>query len=113
MSTLTVYCSQPANPQMATFLLALGLAQGATVRPLAALPAPDPLRRQALRVERGELRETIAQVQHDLDRFAFGDWQPDAGRENGLRFELDALQTRLKGVEAVLGSTEKGGVDNG
>ncbi|WP_210516434.1 hypothetical protein [Hymenobacter terricola] len=111
MQNLTVYCSQPASPQMATFLLAVQNAHGVVIRPVSELPAPDPLRRQQLRVERTGLLEAIAVAAHDLDRLVYGEVQPDAGRENGLRFELEALKRRLSGVNTVLG-TEKGGTDN-
>lgn len=113
MVPLTVYTSNPIDPGLAGFVLALGYNLGHSVRllPLAALPAPDPQRRQALRVERLELVEAIAQTQHELERFGFGDARADAGRESGLRYDLDALRSRLRGVETVLG-TQKGGPDN-
>lgn len=111
MNNLTVYCSQPASGQMATFLLAIGQAHHVVVRPIAELPAPDPLRRQQLRAERAELLEAIALAGHFLGQYQRGERQPDAGNESGLRFDLEALKNRLRGVETVLG-TEVGGADN-
>lgn len=112
MENLIVYCAQPASGQMANFLLALNLAQGATIRTLSALPKPDPLRLQQKRVEQAEFLSAIEAVETHLALYASGDLQPDAGKEQGLRFTLESLQTRLKGVQAVLSSVEKGGVDN-
>jgi hypothetical protein len=109
---LTVYCSQPASGQMATFLQAVSRAHTIVVRPVTALPAPDPLRRQALRVERGELLDAIQAAETSLELLRTRRVQPDAGRENGLRFTLNSLNNRLKGVNTVLGSTAKGAVDN-
>jgi hypothetical protein len=110
---INVYTSNPADQGLAGFALALGhnLCRPVQLLPLTQLPAPDLLRRQALRVEREELLEQIAQTQHDLERFHFGEWAPDAGRENGLRFTLEALNNRLRAVDAILG-LGKGGEDN-
>ena len=113
IETLPVYCSQPASGPMATLLLALAQAQGATIRPLTELPAPDALRLPQKRVEQLELREAIEAVATHLALYAAGELQPDAGKEAGLRFTLESLNTRLKGVNAVLSSVERGGVDNG
>jgi hypothetical protein len=113
MERLTVYCSQPASGQMATFLMALRLGQGVVIRPLTALPQPDALRLQALRVEQGEVVEAIEDVKAHLELFQTGALQPDAGRQNGLAYKLDTLQTRLRAIVAVLSSVELGGVDNG
>jgi len=114
MKTVNLYSSAP-NSQLNGFLAALGwnLGREVVLLPLAAMPAPDPLRLQRLRVERTELLESIQHTEWSLDMYASGQWQPDAGRENGLRFDLEALKNRLKGVNAVLGSVEKGGEDNG
>ena len=110
---ITVYTFNPADRGVAGFVLALGfnLQQPVQLRPLAALPAPDPLRRQALRVERAELVESIQRAEFSLEQYASGAWQPDAGHESGLKSDLDALQARLRAVQAVLG-LEKGAEDN-
>jgi len=110
---LTVYCSQPASGQMATFLVALDLAQGASIRPLADLRQPDALRLQQKRVEQRELLDAIEAAETSLACYASGELQPDAGTEQGLRYQLEALNTRLKGVNAVLSSVEKGGPADG
>ena len=113
MKSLTVYCSQPASGQMATFLKALHLGQGLTIRPLTALPQPDALRLQALRVEQGEVVEAIEATQAHLELFQTGQLQPDAGRQNGLTYKLNTLQDRLRAILAIFSSVEIGGVDNG
>lgn len=112
MNNLIVYCSQPASGQMATFLMAVSQAHHLLVRPISALPAPDPLRRQALRTERAELVNDITVTEFLLEQYRCGQLQPDANHENGLQFDLQALKNRLRGVNTVLG-TEIGGPDNG
>ena len=111
MSLLTVYCSQPASGQMATFLLAFSQGQSVVVRPIIDIPAPDPVRRQQLKTLRLELLDSIKTAEFGLEQYRSGAWQPDAGHENGLRFDLEALKNRLRGIDTVLG-TEKGGEDN-
>ncbi|MBH8567548.1 hypothetical protein KB206_01535 [Microvirga sp. STS02] len=105
MSPITVYTSNPADQGLAGFALALShnLQRPVHLRALTALPAPDLLRRQALRVEHAELLEAIALAEHFLGLYEQGERQPDAGHENGLRFDLEALRNRLRGVETVLG----------
>jgi hypothetical protein len=110
---LTVYCSQPASGQMATFLQAVGQAQGYAIRLLSDLPGPDALRLQQKRVEQRELLDAIEAAETSLALYASGQLQPDAGAEQGLRFQLESLSTRLKGVQTVLSCAEKGGEDNG
>ncbi|MDB5268027.1 MAG: hypothetical protein JWP58_1067 [Hymenobacter sp.] len=112
VNALIVYTSEPASPQMATFLMAAAQGQHLDIRPTSALPPPDLQRRQALRTERLELEEAISLAVAELACFASGEAQPDAGRENGLRFDLDARRRRLAGIMTVLG-TEIGGPDNG
>ncbi|MDB5270223.1 MAG: hypothetical protein JWP58_3263 [Hymenobacter sp.] len=113
MSPITVYTSNPADQGLAGFALALShnLCRPVLLRPLHALPAPDPLRRQALRVEHTELLEAIALAEHFLGQYERGERQPDAGNENGLRFDLEALHNRRRGVAAVL-SLHTPGPDN-
>jgi hypothetical protein len=113
MKALTVYCSQPASGQMATFLRALHQGQGVIIRPLTALPQPDALRLQALRVEQGDLVEAIEATKAHLALFATGQLQPDAGRENGLQYKLGVMQTRLRAILAIFSSVQEGGQDNG
>lgn len=112
---INVYTSNPADQGLAGFALALGhnLQRPVRLLPLTRLPAPDALRLQRRRVERLELVSAIEAVETHLALYAAGELQPDAGKEAGLRFTLDSLKTRLKGVNAVLSSVERGGVDNG
>jgi len=111
---INVYTSDPTDRSLAGFALALGFNMQRPVRllPLTCLPAPDPLRLQALRVERTELVESISWAEHDLERLAYGDVPADAGRENGLKSDRDALLARLRAVNAMLG-VGKGGLHNG
>lgn len=103
IKSLVVYTSEPASPQMATFLRAAAQGLHLDIRPTTALPAPDPLRRPALRVERTELLASIALAEHFLGLYQRGERQPDAGNESGLRFDLEALRNRLRAVDTVLG----------
>jgi len=111
MKGLIVYTSQPASLGMATFLMAVHLAHDVAIRPLSELPRPDSQRRQNLRTERVELRKAVQLTEHFLAQYRAGERQPDADNENGLRRDLEHLQSRLRVVEAVL-STEQGGADN-
>jgi hypothetical protein len=111
MKDLIVYTSAPANGQMFTFLQAVASAHDVVIRPVSALPPPDEQRRQQLRVVRLELLDAVAETQRHLGCFERGEVQPDAGRESGLRFDLEAYNRRLAGINTVLG-TEKGGEDN-
>jgi hypothetical protein len=111
METLTVYCSQPASGQMATFLLAAGQGHQLVVRPITELPAPDLQRRQQLRAERVELLDEIKLSEFMLEQYRCGQLQPDTGHEQGLRYMLDTCKSRLRGIDTVLG-TEKGAADN-
>ena len=110
---INVYTSNPADQGLVGFVLALGhnLQRPVRLLPLSQLPAPDPLRRQALRVEHAELLEAIALAEHFLRLYARGERQPDASHENGLRFDVEALRNRLRGVETVLG-LHSPGADN-
>ncbi|WP_460504189.1 hypothetical protein, partial [Hymenobacter agri] len=58
-----------------------------------------------------ELLEAIRLTEHFLGLYEHGQRQPDAGNENGLRFDLEAQRSRLRGVETVLG-LGKGRQDN-
>ncbi|WP_201979297.1 hypothetical protein [Hymenobacter rubidus] len=108
---INVYTSNPADQGLAGFALALShnLCRPVRLLPLTQLPAPDPQRRQALRVERGELLASIADAEHDLERLRYGDVPADAGRENGLLADVDALRSRLRAVNAMLGAPKEGG----
>lgn len=110
-TALTVYCSQPASGQMATFLQAVVQAHRIVVRPIAELPAPDPQRRQQLRTERLALSDELKISEFMLEQYRCGQLQPDLSHEQGLAFLVDSLKSRLRGIDTVLG-TEKGGVDN-
>lgn len=112
-SPLLIYSSHHNAPGLHGFVeaLAMNLGRKARILPLSLLPRPDTQRRQALRVERGELLESIQRAEFSLEQYASGAWQPDAGHESGLRFDLESLRNRLRAVETVLG-VEKGGADN-
>ncbi|MBF9239488.1 hypothetical protein I2I05_18995 [Hymenobacter sp. BT683] len=110
MEAINVYTSNATDQGLVAFTLALGMNLGRQInlRPLSQLPKPDPLRRQALRVERVEVLEQLKQAEFCLEQYACGAWQPDASHQEGTRFIVDSLTSRLRGLDAVL-STEKGG----
>lgn len=114
MHPLTVYTSNPADRGLLGLALALeqNYHRPVRLRPLSELRPPDALRLQQKRVERLELLRAIEAVETHLALYAAGQLPPDAGKQEGLRFTLDSLHTRLKGMQAVLSSVEKGGVDH-
>ena len=114
MEPLNIYTSDPADNGLAGIVLALGqnLQREVHLRPLEQLPVPDPERRQALRVEREEIVESIHRAEWCLAQYRGGHWHRDASHENGLAADLDALLTRRRAIDRILGA-EKGGVNNG
>ncbi|MBO2007577.1 hypothetical protein [Hymenobacter negativus] len=115
MTPIFVYTSNPADQGLVGFVLALShnLRRPVRLLPLAQLPQPDALRLQQKRVEQRDLLDALEAAETHLALYASGDLPPDAGAEAGLRFTLESLNTRLKGVQAVLSSVEIGGQDNG
>ncbi len=115
MQTLIVYTSLPASGELATLLRCLESTTGprlVVIQPLSALPPPDPDHCQRLRVEQAELEESIQAAELCLQGYRTRQWQPDAGRENGLVSDWNALSTRLRAVKAIL-RRQKGGPRNG
>lgn len=112
MRPINVYTSNAAGSNLAGVVAALGMNLGRPVQllPIEQLPAPDLLRRQALRLEQRELREDIQRHRATLAAYRNGERQPNAGRENGLLFDIEALGNRLRAVNGLLG---EGGQDNG
>ncbi|UOQ96641.1 hypothetical protein MUN81_15500 [Hymenobacter sp. 5317J-9] len=94
------------------FTLSQNLERDVLLLPLSKLPTPDPLRLQALRVEKNEIEADLPHLEFALGKFARGEWGPDAGRENGLKADIDAAKTRLRAINAML-RVGKGGLHNG
>jgi hypothetical protein len=108
---LTIYTSLPASPGLATLVLCLPSEYGqqVQVRPLSELPSPDPAHTQRLRAEQADLQQTLQRVEWSLEQYRSGQWQPDAGEQNGLAYQRDALQTRLMAIGRALGGGKAGG----
>ena len=112
---INIYTTAGVDQGVHGFALALSmnLCRPVRVLPVSQLPAPDALRLQQKRVEQRELLDAIEAADTHLACYTSGQLQPDAGAESGLRYQLESLNTRLKGVNTVLSSVEKGGEDNG
>ncbi len=111
-SVINFYSSEPDRLGLASFAQALSHNLGCAVRlrPLRELPAPDPARRHALRVERLDVVDRLNRTAWCLEQYRCHQWQPDAGEENGLQADHDALATRLRAIDRVL--KVKGGQGN-
>lgn len=115
MEPLIIYTSLPGSAQLATLLRDLESTTGprpVVIQPWSEIPAPDPDRCQRLRVEQAELEESIQEAEYLLQGYQTRRLQPDAGRENGLIADWNALTTRLRAVKAIL-RRQKGGPANG
>jgi hypothetical protein len=110
MQVIHFYTSSTADLGAQGFALALGMNMGCDVLllPLSLLPAPDPTHRPRLLLERAEVGEELQQVEFCLEQYRSGAWQPDAGHQNGLEFDRQALKNRLTGIDRTL-HAEKGG----
>ncbi|MVN77825.1 hypothetical protein GO988_15950 [Hymenobacter sp. HMF4947] len=105
MPTLTIYTLAPPSYGARAFAdyLATQLRSPVRLRPLSELPAPQGERRSSLRLERQELRQDLAVIGWHLEQYAQGRCLPDAGHQNGLLADRDALRSRLRAVERTLG----------
>jgi len=106
MATLHVYSSAPVTTSLACIFQHLSrLGMPVVVQPLEAMPPALVPSRSWLRMRREErdaLCQLLANIGLKLDRHEEGLLRLDAGEEQGLRAERDALQSRLRGVEAAL-----------
>ena len=112
MQSINLYTSGVADGLLTSLADSLR-AEGRVVRllPIEQLPAPDPQRRQALRVEREEISEDLARHRATLQAYRAGRRSADAGRENGLLYDIEALSTRLRAIYSILGEKEGGPAD--
>ena len=112
MQSINLYTSGVADGLLTSLADSLR-AEGRVVRllPIEQLPAPDPQRRQALRVEREEISEDLARHRATLQAYRAGRRPADAGRENGLLYDIEALSTRLRAIYSILGEKEGGPAD--
>jgi hypothetical protein len=105
MSQVTIYSSAPESTQLACAFQHVRLAgYKLVVRPLAVYPAPNPTRKQRLRLqdERYGVLQLLANLGLKLDAIEAGTLRPDVGEEQGLRAERDSLLARLRGLDAAL-----------
>lgn len=114
MKAVNLYTSHTADLGVQGLAIAMShqLGKPVHVLPLSLLPAPDPERRQALRVERAEVVEKLNMAEWALEQYRSGAWQPDAGHQNGLESDRQALLTRREAINRILGA-EKGAASNG
>ena len=99
MQTVNIYTSQPSDQGLAGVMLAMSqnLKRPVVLLPLEAMPEPD-LRfkqLQRLRIERMEVERALVWTEWCLEQYRHGAWSADAGHQQGLQFDLDALKTRL------------------
>jgi hypothetical protein len=111
MQPIRLYTSSPETMKLAELGITGAIAQRVQLLPLTALPTPKPHRFDALRTERDEIRRDLAIAKWQLTQFATGAWPPDAGRESGLRADIDALESRLRAIIITLQAV--GGQSNG
>ena len=111
---ILLYSSNTSDLGLQGLAIALSQNYGQPVEvlPLSMLPSPDLEHLNRLRVERAEVVEQLNQVEWSLEQFKSGAWQPDAGMQNGLEFERQALLNRRDAINRTLGA-EKGAVSNG
>ncbi len=103
------YTSLPASPQLAELAQTLGRkGRQVTLLPLAELPPARPLRLGPLRIEHGELLQSLAFTNWSLVLLANGTWQPDILLEKALRADKVTLETRLRVVAPLLQAEEAG-----
>lgn len=109
MSTVTVYSSEPASFKMAVAFFNLQrLGIPVVVRPLheleqAVATGPRPRRRlSSLRAELEEIMLQLIALGEQLEAHQNGARRLDAGEENGLYAQRDALQARQRGIQGHL-----------
>ncbi|MGI4760564.1 MAG: hypothetical protein ACRYF0_07660 [Janthinobacterium lividum] len=109
MEPIRVYSSQPVGQKLACAFLALR-GERVVELPLAALPAParPPRRRCTLPDDLVRVSLRLVEIGDQLNASEHGWCRLEAGLENGLRAERDALQSRQRAIQATL-QAQKGG----
>lgn len=109
MKSVTVYSSEPSATKIAAAFFNLEKAGIPLVlRPLRELEqtvatAPCPLRRlSSLRVELEQVTLQLVDIGEKLEAHQNGSQRLDAGEENGLYAQRDALQARQRGIQGHL-----------
>jgi len=105
MSQVTVYSSAPETTQLAcAFQNVRRAGHALVVRPLSARPAPTLTRKQRLRLEdeRNAVSQRLVEIGDQLNDHENGKCRLDAGLEQGLRFEREALRNRQRGLAAAV-----------
>lgn len=111
MSTLTVYSSRPESTQLACAYLGIEkLGIRVVLRPLTDLATgPQPRRRLAsLRAELEQVTLELVEIGERLEAHQNGLRRLDAGEENGLYAQRDALQSRQRGIQGHLQAVKGG-----
>lgn len=105
MEALRVYSSQPVGLKLACAFQNLAqLGQPVVELPLTQLPAPaSPPRRRCTQADDLErVSQRLAQIGDQLNNHENGKCRLDAGLEQGLRFEREALRNRQRGLAAAV-----------
>jgi hypothetical protein len=111
MSQVNVYSSLPESAQLACAFSGMRRAGlGIVVLPIAQMPAASTGRKDLLRLrnERNEVTQLLANIGLKLDMIESGTLRPDAGEEQGLRAERDALHARQRGLVTAIQKLEGG-----
>jgi hypothetical protein len=118
MKTVTVYSSEPSATKIAAAFFNLKkLGIPVVLRPLqeleqAVAAGPQPRRRLvSLRAELEGITLQLVEIGERLEAHQNGAYLLDAGEENGLYAQRDALQARKRGIQGHLQAV-KGGQDS-
>lgn len=114
MAMIFVYSSLPETAQLGSaFIGARRAGLGVEVLPLSMMPATSTGRKDLLRLrnERNEVTQLLANIGLKLDMIESGTLRPDAGEEQGLRADRDALHARQRGLVTAIQKLEGGAPD--
>jgi hypothetical protein len=111
MDMLLVYSSLPDNAQLGSAFIGVRRAGlSVEVLPLSMMPATSTGRKDLLRLrdQRNEVTQLLANIGLKLDMIESGTLLPDAGEEQGLRADRDALHARQRGLVTAIQKLEGG-----
>ena len=115
MEALRVYSSQPVGLKLACAFQSLAqLGQPVVELPLSQLPPPacPPRRRCTLQDDLERVTVRLAEIGDQLHDHETGKCPLDAGLENGLKYERDALRSCQRGILATQ-AAQRGGQGHG